>query len=346
MPIPEQRDFEATRKILAEWLRDKVGDVTVSELVIPGGTGYSNETLLFDAGGAGYVLRVKPTGYQLFLETDFERQFQIMKHVSENTSVPMPTMLWFEEDPSYLGAPFFVMSKVDGQIPSDNPAYNTEGFLADATVDQRRRLWDTAVHALTTLHLEVNAADVEFLAKPERGTTGFDQQWSYWLDFFEWAAKGNAQPVAAAAQAWLESNMPAERPTGLAWGDARIGNMIFDDFECRAVLDWEMVSLGGAMSDLGWWLFLDRFHSDGYGVPRLEGLGSRDETLSLWRDRVGPTDGVEWYEIYAGFKFAAIMIKLSQLFEHWEMMSADDARAMEKDNPVTAVLATMLNERA
>ena len=50
MPIPEQRDFEATRKILAEWLRDKVGEVEVSQLVIPDGTGYSNETLLFDAG--------------------------------------------------------------------------------------------------------------------------------------------------------------------------------------------------------------------------------------------------------------------------------------------------------
>ena len=344
MPIPEQRDFEATRKILAEWLRDKVGDVEVSQLVIPDGTGYSNETLLFDAGGASYVLRVKPTGYQLFLETDFERQFQMMKLVGETTSVPMPKMLWFEEDDSYLGAPFFVMSKVDGKIPSDNPAYNTEGFLADATVEQRRRLWRSAMDAFTGLHREIKADDIAFLSKPERGATGFDQQWSYWTDFFQWAAKGNEQPIAEAALAWLTGNMPADRPTAFAWGDARVGNMIFDDFECRAVLDCEMVSLGGPLADLGWWLFLDRFHSEGYGVPRLEGLGSRDETLALWQERVGPTDGVEWYEIYAGFKFAGIMIKLSQLFEHWEMMPVADAQAMERDNPVTAVLATMLKE--
>ena len=342
MPIPEQRDFEATRKILAEWLRDKLGEVEVSQLVIPDGTGYSNETLLFDAGDAGYVLRVKPTGYQLFLETDFERQFEVMKLVSERTSVPMPQLLWFEEDPAWLGAPFFVMSKVAGKIPSDNPAYNTEGFLADAAVEQRRRLWSSAMDALTALHCELTLDDVGFLAKPERGATGFDQQWSYWGDFFAWAAKGNEQPIAERALDWLTANMPVERPTALAWGDARIGNMIFDDFVCRAVLDWEMVSLGGSLSDLGWWLFLDRFHSEGYGVPRLEGLGTREETIAFWEERVGPADGVEWYEVYAGFKFAAIMIKLSQLFEHWEMMSADDARAMERDNPVTAVLATML----
>jgi aminoglycoside phosphotransferase (APT) family kinase protein len=344
MPIPEQRDLEATRKVLADWLRDKVGEVGVSELVIPGGTGYSNETLLFDAGGEGYVLRVKPTGYQLFLEADFERQFQIMKLVSETTSVPMPRMLWFEEDPGPLGAPFFVMSKVAGQIPSDNPAYNTEGFLADASVDQRRRLWLSAMDALTTLHREVRADDVAFLAKPERGATGFDQQWSYWKDSFEWAAQGREQPIAAAGLAWLEANMPADRPTALAWGDARVGNMIFDDFTCKAVLDWEMVSLGGPVADLGWWLFLDRFHAEGYGVTRLEGLGTRAETIEIWQERVGPATGVEWYEIYAGFKFAVIMIKLSQLFAHWEMMPAADAQAMERDNPVTAVLSALLAE--
>ncbi len=344
MPIPEQRDFEATRKVLAEWLRDRVGDVEVSQLVIPDGTGYSNETLLFDAGDAGYVLRVKPTGYQLFLESDFERQFEIMKLVSESTSVPMPKMLWFEPDDSWLGAPFFVMSKVAGQIPSDNPCYNIEGFLADASVAQRRQLWESAMHAFTGLHREIPADKVAFIGKPERGATGFDQQWSYWTDSFTWAAQGREQPVADQALAWLEANMPADRPTGFAWGDARPGNMIFDDFECRAVLDWEMVSLGGHLSDLGWWLFLDRFHSEGYGVPRLEGLGTRAESIALWEDRVAPTAGVEWYEIYAGFKFAVIMIKLSQLFEHWEMMPVADAQAMERDNPVTAVLAAMLRE--
>lgn len=345
MPIPEQRDFEQTRKVLAEWLRDKVGNVTVSELVIPNGSGYSNETLLFDAGDGSYVLRVKPSGYQLFLEIDFERQFEIMKLVSETTSVPMPEMLWFEEDPSWLGASFFVMRKVDGSIPSDDPCYNVGGFVAEASVEQRQRLWRTAMDAFTALHREVPAERVQFLAKPERGTTGFDQQWSYWTDFFAWAAQGREQPIADRALEWLSANMPSERPTSLSWGDCRIGNMIFDDFVCRAVLDWEMVSLGGPLQDLGWWLFLDRFHSDGYGVPRLAGLGSRDETLALWRDRVGPTDGVEWYEIYAGFKFAGIMIKLSSLFEHWEMMSPADAQAMERDNPVTAVLAQMLDER-
>ena len=161
---------------MAEWLRDKVGDVEVSQLAIPAGTGYSNETLLFDAGDAGYVLRVKPTGYQLFLETDFERQFDVMKLVSETTDVPMPTMLWFEEDASWLGAPFFVMSKVAGVIPSDDPCYNTAGFLFDASVEERRRLWSSAMDAFTGLHRQVSVDAARFLDKPERGATGFDQQ--------------------------------------------------------------------------------------------------------------------------------------------------------------------------
>ena len=212
MPIPEQRDFEVTRKVLADWLRDKVGDVDVSQLVIPDGTGYSNETLLFDAGDASYVLRVKPTGYQLFLETDFERQFEMMKLVSETTTVPMPQMLWFEPDAQWLGAPFFVMSKVDGQIPSDNPCYNTGGFVFDASVDERRRLWRTAMDALTGLHQQVPADRIAFLDKPERGVTGFDQQWSYWKDSMAWAARGS-RAAGGRPGAGVARSQPAGRPS-------------------------------------------------------------------------------------------------------------------------------------
>ena len=142
MPIPEQRDLEATRKTLVDWLGGRLAgasDIEVSSLVIPGGTGYSNETLLFDAswrdGAAScadsYVLRVKPTGYQLFLDINFEEQYAVMKMLGETTDVPMPRMHWIEDDAGWLGAPFFVMGRVNGLIPSDDPCYNAAGFVFD-----------------------------------------------------------------------------------------------------------------------------------------------------------------------------------------------------------------------
>lgn len=351
MPIPEMRDLTVARKVLRDWLADQLPDATgveISELTAPGGTGFSNETLIFDATWhegddrheRGLVVRVKPTGYQLFLEADFEQQYRLLKLLDDSTEVPVPPMYWFEDDAAVLGAPFFVMGKVDGKAPTDNPAYNQEGWLFDATPEQRATLWHSAMASFAKVHNP--SIDASFLAKPQRGATGFDQQLKYWEESFTWAAQGRPQPVAEAAWAWMQANLPSERPTGLSWGDARIGNMLFDDnFECRAIVDWEMLSLGGPMYDLGWWLFLDRFHSEGYGIPRLPGLGSYADTVAEYESLTGTkTHDLEFYEVYAGFRFAIVMIKLSQMFTAYDI---EGMESMETNNPVTQVLARMLD---
>ena len=70
-------------------------------------------------------------------------------------------------------------------------------------------------------------------------------------------------------------------PIGLVWGDAKLGNILFGSAgEAQAVLDWEMVALGNPMRDLAYWLFLDRHYSEGYGLPRLPGFPSRQQTVS------------------------------------------------------------------
>src|SRR5207248_2681064 len=125
------------------------------------------------------------------------------------------------------------------------------------------------------------------------------------------------------------------------WGDARIGNMLFHDFQCRAIVDWEMLSLAGPMYDLGWWLFLDRFHSEGTGVDRLPGLGSYDDTVAQYESLTGTkARHLEFYEIFAGFRFAVIMIKLAHMFKEYDI---EGMESMETNNPVTQVLARMLD---
>jgi aminoglycoside phosphotransferase (APT) family kinase protein len=351
MPIPEMRDLTVARKVVRDWLAEQLPDasgVEISELTAPGGTGFSNETLLFDAtwteGGdpheRGLVVRVKPTGYQLFLEADFDQQYRLLKLLDDTTDVPVPPMYWFESDESVLGAPFFVMGKVDGKAPTDNPPYNAEGWLAEATPEQRETLWLSAMEGLSRVHNPA-ITGVDFLAKPQRGATGFDQQLRYWEESFTWAAQGRPQPVAEAAWEWMQAHLPSERPTSLSWGDARIGNMLFgDDFTCRAIVDWEMLSLGGPMYDLGWWLFLDRFHTEGSDLTRLPGLGSYDDTISQYESLTGTkVRDLEFYEIYAGFRFAIVMMKLSQMFTAYDI---EGMESMETNNPVTQVLARML----
>ena len=105
MPIPEQRDLEEARGILAGWLAAQlpdVDDVTVGPIQGPALTGFSNETLLFDATWTrdgqpvteSLVLRVKPTQHTVFLEADFEQQYLVLRTLGEHTPVPVPPVRW------------------------------------------------------------------------------------------------------------------------------------------------------------------------------------------------------------------------------------------------------------
>ncbi len=142
MPIPEQRDLDATRPVVRDWLAPRLPrtrDLAISEIAGPAFTGFSNETLLFDATWTedgrprrqGFVIRVAPTRHHLFLDPDFEFQYRVIRALGERTDVPVPPMRWYETDGSVLGAPFFVMEKVEGRVPPDNPPYTQQGWLLD-----------------------------------------------------------------------------------------------------------------------------------------------------------------------------------------------------------------------
>src|SRR5437764_3229224 len=132
MAVPPQRDLQQACSQLAGWLAPRVGDgVSLAEIEMPSGTGFSSETLLFDAvlpdgDVRGLVAKVEPTNYRVFLDSNFEAQFRVIQALSRHTDVPVPPPYWYEPDKSVLGAPFYVIGKVDGQVPQDNPNYSSE----------------------------------------------------------------------------------------------------------------------------------------------------------------------------------------------------------------------------
>ena len=114
---------------------------------------------------------------------------------------------------------------------------------------------------------------------------------------------------------WLVEHRPAEDgDVVISWGDSRIGNIIWDDFRCAAVVDWEMASLAQPELDLGWWLYFDRQFSEGLGVPRPAGFGSHEDTIARYSELMGrPMRDIFYYEIFSGFRFAVVMYRLSEL---------------------------------
>jgi aminoglycoside phosphotransferase (APT) family kinase protein len=166
---------------------------------------------------------------------------------------------------------------------------------------------------------------------------------SYYREFFDWAAQGTVHPTLDATWSWLVAHQPAEAgEVVLSWGDSRIGNIIWDDFRCAAVLDWEMASLGQPEMDLGWWLYFDRQFSDGLGVPRPAGFGTHEDTIARYSELMGrPLHDLFFYEVFSGFRFAVIMVRLAELLMGSDILPDDSD--MATNNLATQLLATMLD---
>lgn len=307
------RDLAATRTVLEKWLRDHLPghpSARVTGFSAPEGGGSSNETILFDAaleGGqatAGLVLRVKPTGFRAFYQDTFANEYKVLELLGRNTDVPVPTVYGYEEDPGLLGAPFWIMDRVAGENPADNPPYNVSGFLADARPQERRRLWESAIKAMAKLHA-CDPGDLSFLAESRQGANGLEQLLNSWREAASWVLDGGSHPLLAHGWQWLWENRPAVSTDALSWGDARIGNMLFDDFTCAAVLDWEMLSLGGPLVDLGYFIFMERT----WPPPRLEGLGTSEEAVGIWEAATGLTAAnLDWYQALAAYRLSVTLL--------------------------------------
>jgi aminoglycoside phosphotransferase (APT) family kinase protein len=310
------RDLDHARRAMEPWLAATFGvdGVEICGFDYPAGAGVSNETILIDLVSTpgspvppAVVLRVHPApANQLFLDPDLRMQYDLLDALGRHTDVRVAKVFGYEEDPSILGLPFFVMERLRGRVPVSMPVYNATGFLVDAMPEQRRRLWEDALEQLC----RIATVPVEILGCLARSvdTRDLDGQIDYWERCVEWSLGDDRAPQFDDVRAWLGANRPARQEVGLAWGDARIGNVMFDGrFEVAGVMDWEQASLGGPMLDLAWWLLFDDYHSVGHGLPRLEGLGGREETIDIWTERTGhEVHDLHWYEVFAGYRLATL----------------------------------------
>ncbi|MEX1007678.1 MAG: phosphotransferase family protein [Acidimicrobiia bacterium] len=316
------RDLDATRRALESWLaarRPDARSVVIPQLDIPATNGMSTETLLFDAvfdeegteRTEPLVARVAPdpANVPVFREYDLEGQFQIMRQVALHTSVPVPRVHWLERDPKVLGAPFLVMEKRYGIVPPDLMPYPFGGnWLFDATREQQAALQSATIGVIAELH-GIAAPEEKFpyldLDRPE--PTAFGRHVGDWTAYYDWiVADGLRSPLLERALAHIQENWPTNESAAVFnWGDARIGNIMYRDFQPIAVLDWEMAALSPRELDLSYcvyihWMFQDVIEryggGAGAGMPhfmrpsdalteyeRITGYTPRDfEFFALW----------------------------------------------------------------
>jgi aminoglycoside phosphotransferase (APT) family kinase protein/putative sterol carrier protein len=346
------RDLDALRRSLTAWLGEKMpkaSDLSISNLRKPS-AGFSNETFLFEAAWredererqASWVVRVQPTGFQVFPEYDLSVQFRILRCLAD-TDVPVPPARWYEDDAGVLGSSFYVMEKVDGAIPSEVPPYHSFGLCLDATPAERAALWWSGIETLARVHaVDWRRAGLSFLGVPGGGTDALDRQLDYYRRYLRWACGDRPQPILSAALAWLVENRFEPARVSLCWGDSRLPNLMFRDTRVVAVLDWEMAFLGDPEADLGWWLFHDWASSSGYGFARLEGFPDKEETIRRYEELSGvPVRHSLYYEAWAAFRFGVIMARIAGRLK--EIGAPIPTPDFETNNVATQTLARLLD---
>jgi aminoglycoside phosphotransferase (APT) family kinase protein len=353
-------DQEAWRAPLARWLAEKLraGSVDVREIARLSG-GYSAETLrveaLVDGEARRYVLRremPEPSVYPVQapgLDVEIEIQWRAMSGLARASKTPLAPLVGFERDPAPLGAPFFVMGFVEGQVPSVAPPYASAGFFAEAKPPERRRMIEDGLAVLAGIHaVDWRAAGFGWLVPPSGpgSSPGALAQLEIWERYAERELAGRVHPLLARGLDWLHAHPPAPPARlALSWGDARPGNMIWRDFRCACVTDFENVAIAEPELDLGWWLMFDRWSHECFGVPRLPGEPTREEQRECYARASGrPVADTRWYEVLAAARYCAIVVRVMNRSVARGELPADQKIWLE--NPATTCLAQLLDELA
>lgn len=277
------------------------------------------------------VVRLAPSSeaYPVFASYDLELQARCMRLVAEATDVPVPEVITCESDPQFFGAPFLVMRRIDGIVPSDNPPYVFGGWLMEMDPTDRAELQRASVRVLADLHrIAPSTHDLTFLELSEHGVSPMDQQLGYQRWYYDWARGDVRYPIIEQLFTWLDERRPPEGSPVLNWGDARIGNMLFNGTQPVAVLDWEMATIGAPEVDLAWMIFIHRFFqsiTDVFEMPGIPGFMDRDEMAALYESMSGHrVEALDWYEAFAALRFATVSIRTSARGVHYGIQEAPE----------------------
>ncbi len=343
-PQVSTRDPEELRRRLEAWVATQFeagADPVVPAVRTPERNGMSSETVLFDLEvtvegsrtTTAYVARLAPeaSAVPVFPTYDFDKQFRVMRLVAAETDVPVPDAPWFEPDPEPVGSPFFVMERIEGEVPPDVMPYNFgDSWIYEASHQDQARLQEASVGVLAELHsLDEQRVDLSFLALDRPEPTAMRRHVGDQWDYYKWVSGDRPQPLLERCFAWLDEHWPEdEGPAALSWGDSRIGNTLYRDFTPVAVLDWEMAGIAPREMDLAWMIFLHRFFEDLAAQLELPGMPHfmRVQDVATTYERVSgytPRD-LHFYLMYAALRHGVVMSRVQQRSIHFGQAEMPD----------------------
>lgn len=300
---PDGIDLDALQTFLAEAVAGGLAGPLQGRLLTGG---RSNPTYELNDGSSFWVLRRPPLGEILQSAHDMSRESRVIEAMA-TSQVPVATVVASCADDSIIGAPFYVMDKIEGFT------LRTAKDTGNLTPAQRAGLADNMVRVLADLH-EVDPDDVGLstFGKPvgylERQLKRWVRQWD--------TIKTREAPQLAELAARLEATMPELKYPGIVHGDYKIDNFMLDNADptnILALLDWEMATLGDTLADVGqmvsFWDEPNGLHNPiTAGATAHPGFPSAAEVVEKYATLRGiDVSAINWYVVFADFKLAVIL---------------------------------------
>ncbi len=294
---------------LAAYLDEHLGD-TVPLSVERHQAGHSNETFFVTRGDRRMVLRRPPAGAFLPSAHDVGREYTVLAALDE-TPVRTPRTVLSCTDEDVIGAPFYLMDRIDGVVIRDEIPTFLDG-------EGRSGIGAELVDALIELQA-VDPGDVglDGFAKPEGYLERQLRRWSGQLDLT--LPFTRPLPELEKVGEWLKLNLPRSPRSTLVHGDYKLDNVMFaSESPARLVtiLDWEMATIGDPLADFGWmisfWSEPDDPGGDVFAdltnVTSQPGFARRSDLIALYAEGSGlDVSALDWYRVLATWKLAILL---------------------------------------
>lgn len=322
---------------LAEWLTANVsgfeGPLTISQFK----GGQSNPTYKLETPAAAYVLRRKPPGKTLPGAHAVDREYRVISALGAQ-GFPVPRVHVLCEDDEIIGTPFYVMDMVPGRIV-------WEAHFPDLQPQDRAAHFDAMNATIARLH----SYDPTAIGLGDYGKAGgfVGRQVKRWSTQYLNDVEAGRLETMDRLVAWLEENLPADKgESRIVHGDFRCDNMIFDaeQAEVRAVLDWELSTLGDPESDFVYHCMMYRMPAGIFtGLAGLDlaalGIPSEEEYVAAYCRRTG-RDGIPAFDylmVFNLFRLAAIIHGIKGRLARGSASSAHAAESARVLEPLAAM---------
>lgn len=326
-PIQTRQGEELDTMRLADYLSQHIKGMTGLLDIHQFPSGFSNLTYMLTANVHGerieYVLRRPPVGANIKSAHDMEREYKVL-HALRTAYPKVPSPLVYCDDIGVLGAPFYVMERVQGVI-----LRSKKPDALDLSAPVMKRLSTLLVDNLAALHaVDISTPELQALGKPDGYVR---RQVEGWIKRYE-NAKTDEIPGMDSVAEWLLANIPETTSTPtLIHNDYKYDNVVFttDLSAISAVLDWEMATIGDPLMDLGttlgyWAEENDPMPLKMFGLTSIEGNLNREEVVARYADKTGcDVSDIVFYYVFGLLK---IVVIAQQIYARFKLGYTKDPR--------------------